>query len=74
VFAALQVARNAVSQKHAQWAAVMVHGFADVPFSWVHREHDVSYAGGGENDYVIVISPNNSYFLFIMTGAKDQMM
>ncbi|KAK9345347.1 ribonuclease P 40kDa subunit-domain-containing protein [Lipomyces starkeyi] len=57
------------------WAAMTVYGFQDAPVSWASDEH--SYLIGGENDYTIVIRPEElgdaerSLLAFEVVGSND---
>eukprot|EP00850_Spirogloea_muscicola_P009083 SM000050S17008 [mRNA] locus=s50:364731:368756:- [translate_table: standard] len=55
-------ARLLVKQGSVPWAAITVWGFADSPVSWMGAEH--GYMCGGENDYSIVIFPEDRYIIF----------
>ncbi|KAK9369436.1 ribonuclease P 40kDa subunit-domain-containing protein [Lipomyces kononenkoae] len=57
------------------WATMTVYGFQDAPVSWGSDEH--SYLIGGENDYTIVIKPQEpgdaerSLLAFEVVGSND---
>ncbi|KAK9324520.1 ribonuclease P 40kDa subunit-domain-containing protein [Lipomyces orientalis] len=57
------------------WAAITVYGFQDAPVSWASDEH--SYLIGGENDYTIVIKPEEPgdrarcVLAFEVVGSND---
>eukprot|EP00850_Spirogloea_muscicola_P011669 SM000073S21445 [mRNA] locus=s73:351468:355557:+ [translate_table: standard] len=55
-------ARFLVKQGSVPWAAITVWGFADSPVSWMGAEH--GYMCGGENDYSVVVFPEDRYIVF----------
>uniref|UniRef100_UPI00358E266E ribonuclease P protein subunit p40 isoform X1 n=1 Tax=Myxine glutinosa TaxID=7769 RepID=UPI00358E266E len=66
----LQRVRNFFSEpKFATWAALTVHGFADVPVAWGTGEH--GFHKGGENLYTFVVFVDGSYWLLRATGTQD---
>jgi len=59
-----------VQKKQAKWGILFVWGFADVPISWKGSEHGYSF--GGENDYALIVLPNNKYLSFQFVGSHDR--
>ncbi|KAJ8098256.1 ribonuclease P 40kDa subunit-domain-containing protein [Lipomyces tetrasporus] len=59
----------------SSWAAITVYGFQDAPVSWASDEH--SYLISGENDYTIVIKPEEPgdtarcILAFEVVGSND---
>lgn len=54
---------------HQSWVSLTVHGFVDSPVSWGGREHGV--LKGGENFYTLLMFPDQTYQLYLGTGAQD---
>ena len=71
VEACISEARKCVDSGQCPWAAVSVWGFADSPVSWAGAEHSRDHVMGGENDYVIMLLPEQQYVLFVLSGACD---
>ncbi|CAH1779796.1 unnamed protein product [Owenia fusiformis] len=65
----LQNTRDLMKENKLPWASVTIHGFADSPLSWKHREH--GYHKGGENLYTYVVFPNDEYWLYMAIGTHD---
>ncbi|KAG1703200.1 hypothetical protein DVH05_008111 [Phytophthora capsici] len=76
--------QRAVKSGEIPWAAVTVWGFPDVFVSWVQpkasksrngtselhrREH--GYVGNGNNNYTLLIFPDDEYFLLQALGPHD---
>eukprot|EP00850_Spirogloea_muscicola_P015090 SM000113S24046 [mRNA] locus=s113:164681:168907:+ [translate_table: standard] len=61
-------ARSLVKQGLVPWAAITVWGFADSPVSWMGAEH--GYMCGGENDYSVVVFPEDRYIIFRLWGLQ----
>ena len=63
--------RRLVAEGACPWAALLAWGFVDSPVSWGDAEHSRGDALGGENDYVILLLPDDEYMLFVLSGAGD---
>jgi hypothetical protein len=52
------------------WLIIGCWGFQDSPVSWGDWEHDIEL-GSGENDYIIILLPNDKYLQYASVGPKD---
>lgn len=68
---AITLCRDEVSRGACPWAAVMVWGFVDAPVSWQGAEHGRGPIMGGENDYILLVLPEDQYVLFVSAGEGD---
>lgn len=63
--------RTLVDENIVPWASIQVHGFHDSPVSFGLNSHS-SLLHHGENDYTILILPNQDYWQITCLGAKDK--
>lgn len=68
---AITLCRDEVGRGACPWAAVYVWGFVDAPVSWLGTEHGCGPVMGGENDYIVLVLPNDQYVLFVSAGEGD---
>lgn len=68
---AITLCRKEVGCGACPWAAVHVWGFVDAPVSWQGTEHGCGPVMGGENDYVVLLLPDDQYVLFVSAGEGD---
>ena len=67
---ALKVVRKLVACGDATWAAVCGWGCSTAPVTWHGQPRALpSPAGGGEDDYIILVLPQDQYYLFLACGA-----
>eukprot|EP01124_Arcella_intermedia_P027512 TRINITY_DN5396_c0_g1_i1.p1 TRINITY_DN5396_c0_g1~~TRINITY_DN5396_c0_g1_i1.p1 ORF type:complete len:272 (-),score=60.52 TRINITY_DN5396_c0_g1_i1:38-769(-) len=65
----VELLRKTVKENGLPWAFLTVWGFEDAAVSWGESEHSVLYSG--ENDYTILLFPDDSYLVFASLGAYD---
>lgn len=67
-------ARAKVEKGEAPWAAVSVWGDVNAPESWENKEHSTSLCcESGCNDYMVVLLPNQEYWVYVMLNDMDRM-
>jgi len=58
-----------LGDERCPWVAVAIWGFNDSPVAWDERkEHGATE--GGENDYILVLLPDQQYLIFTMNGLS----
>ncbi|CAL8467676.1 g7214 [Coccomyxa elongata] len=68
---AITLCRDEVGRGACPWAAVYVWGLVDAPVSWLGTEHGFGPVMGGENDYIVLVLPDDQYVLFVSAGEGD---
>jgi len=63
-------ARKMILDGELPWVAIMVWGSRDVPVSFSEAEHDALWSG--ENDYIILLTKENTRVVFVALGQLDQ--
>ncbi len=75
----LQGARHVVASGDVPWFAVSVRGPQHAPVSWTgtcsspSAVHSMGMVGGGENEYVVLLLPEDVWLLFVASGEGDQL-
>eukprot|EP01133_Synstelium_polycarpum_P015006 gene15006-17744_t len=62
-------ARQLLKRGLIEWGVIQVHGFVDSPVSWGTNEH--GFATNGDNNYSIVILPDDEYWTHAIVGSYD---
>ena len=61
--------RKYVQDKSLPWAILTCWGFPDSPVSWNEFEHGFFFSG--ENDFTMIILPNDTCYNLISLGPLD---
>lgn len=67
----LESAKEHVVQKLCPWAVVSVWGYVGQPITWLDSPPSTGLLTERENDYSIVVLPNDQYILFVVSGSGD---
>jgi hypothetical protein len=51
------------------WVAINVWGFPASPVAWTGQEHSMGTSQGGENDYTVVLLPDDEYHVLASVGS-----
>jgi len=65
-----EIARKMIVNGELPWIGIMVWGSRDVPVSFDESEHDVLWSG--ENDYIILLTKENTRLVYAALGQLDQ--
>ncbi|KAJ3045884.1 hypothetical protein HDV00_006150 [Rhizophlyctis rosea] len=61
--------RDLIKQDNLPWATAIVSGFRDAPVSWRESEH--SFLTNGENDYIVLLLPDDRCVVYQAVGSQD---
>lgn len=81
----VEATRTCMEQNLAPWIAILVHGFKDTPLSFlppsdaerstfdqlVSTDHSVLDDVSGENDYILLLRPDQQFSIFVAAGSGD---
>lgn len=68
---AVKLGQQLVHEGKCPWAIVSAWGFKGQPISWIGAPPNSASSIDGENDYSIVILPDEQYMLLVASGSGD---
>lgn len=68
---ALQSARKHVADRICPWAVMSVWGYASHPMPWMDSPPASGAQSERENNYCVVVLPNDQYIMFVASGSGD---
>ncbi|GAM21590.1 hypothetical protein SAMD00019534_047650 [Acytostelium subglobosum LB1] len=71
VLSLIRTVRRIMTNKKVaiDWVSIQVTGFQDTPVTWANNEH--GYHINGDNNYSIILHPNNEYWTLATLGHQD---
>jgi len=61
--------KDNITRLGVPWIGLLVFGFDDAPISWGSNEHGYLYSG--ENDYIFLLFPNNTFCNLTLLSPQD---